>query len=63
MLLNGELETIDEECFAESGLERVSIPVSVKNINYGAFRDSHLVQARFLGAENDPHCGHSSGNA
>ena len=63
MLLNEGLETIDESCFEESGLERVSIPGSVKFVHGLAFARSSLRQVRFLGAtENGQSCEHSSGN-
>ena len=40
VLLNDELETISNECFAESGLEEVLIPGSVRSIESRAFSDS-----------------------
>ena len=49
MLLSDTLRTIGEECFAKSGLERVSVPVSVRRICHSAFRRSSLAQVRFLG--------------
>lgn len=69
VLLNEGLEKIGEECFAESGLKRVSIPSSVKFVHRSAFARSSLTQVRFRGIpENGPHCGpkphsgHSSGD-
>lgn len=50
MLLNDGLETIGEACFFESGLKEVIIPDSVRSVDQGAFRNSHLTQVRFLGA-------------
>ena len=49
MLLSDTLGTIGEECFAKSGLKKVSIPVSVRRICHGAFSRSSLGQVRFLG--------------
>ena len=63
MLLNDGLEVIDEKCLAECGLERVSIPGSVKFVHGLAFAGSSLRQVRFLGtAGNGSHSEHSSGN-
>ena len=64
MLLNDRLETIYESCFAESGLETVLVPASVKRISYGAFGGSSLTQVRFLGtSEHGPGCGLSFDSA
>ena len=63
MLLNDGLETIGMYCFAESGLEQVSIPGSVKSVHILAFNGSSLTQVRFSGtAEKEAHCECSSGN-
>lgn len=63
-LLNDGLETIGEGCFSKSGLERVSIPNTVKCIHGYAFSCSSLTQVCFLGThEKEPHHGHSFDNA
>lgn len=62
-LLNDGLETMDEGCFSKSGLERVSIPNTVKCIHDYAFSCSSLTQVCFLGTtEKEPHCRHYSDN-
>ena len=60
MLLNDGLTTIGKYCFNESGLETVVIPASVKYVELFAFANSSLKQLRFLGAEKEQHCEHSS---
>ena len=69
VLLNDGLETIGEDCFEDCGLERVSIPGSVRYLDKSAFGGSSLTQVHFLGrAGNELRCGleplpeHFSGN-
>ena len=50
MLLNDGLEIISGCCFGKSGLEEVTIPGSVRVIDYNAFFETPLRCARFLGA-------------
>ena len=48
MRLPEELEALDEQCFADSGLEKIVVPASVRDIGYSAFEDcKNLREVRF----------------
>ena len=47
VVLNDGLETIGEKCFYGSGLERLSVPKSVRDIGARAFCGSHLCSLVF----------------
>lgn len=48
--LGASVQIIGDSCFAQTALERIDIPASVRQINYGAFSDNpHLT--RVTGAE------------
>ena len=51
MRLPEKLEALDEQCFADSGLEKIVVPASVRDIGYSAFEDcKNLREVRFAPA-------------